>query len=742
MRFIIFTFLGLFIFSATHISASIVDTRHNLSVSNSVVPDANETIIMATEETEICVFCHVPHFAQAVGKPLWNRSMPASAYTMYSSDYLRRLDYPIATELGSANDTPGALSRQCLSCHDGTIAVGAVSKLRSSNDVTIGMDGVEGDGTIPTSAVGFFGTDLTKHHPIGIEYDSTKSIAFGDATRTIELKATPDSPIKLYEYAGYPDKKYVECSSCHDPHKEGGNASGESGKFLHVDSDTKHGLNVVATCTSCHEKDGWDTSVHQSAVDTGGAAYTDPAVLAKYGTDKVSELGCANCHTPHNAEGVPYLNRKQLGNTCFQGAASTIDGAACHGIGGAKDIQSQLFPEKAYSHPVVASSSGDTNHTNLDTLYGWQGGLEMDDGTSAAAGGMSWGTNKHSVCMDCHNQHQSKPGTHVPDGQWYPNVGESTNLTSASGPLTGVPGIVPSWPALWTQPTTFTTTKESTYEYQICLKCHSYWGMGPAVNGINTGGHYSPSVPTQLLTDVAWEMNINNRSGHPVIIQQDDRPKAIDGGDGSAYLPLNLNAVQLLPPWQLTSGTNTMYCSDCHGSDTEGTAGQAKGPHGSNLKYLLKGENQSWPAKPGTATLYTMDDLIAVLDATDPTATDDLFCKNCHDPNYPHTQWRNNMAGRGFTCVTCHVTIPHGSPVSRLIGYKTFPEPYNYGGNSLLLDGWAKQVYDTANTGVRTNAYGSTCGGSMGCHGSDNGATVVYDGIDVHTTGYDTNEMP
>ena len=679
-------------FSISESAASIVNTKHNLSVTSSA---GN---IKATSETEVCVFCHIPHFSQSVGKPLWNRSMPTTDYIMYDSDYLKRMGYPaIASDLGSANDTPGALSRQCLSCHDGTIAVGAVSKLRRDYDGSsiIDMSGDAPDGTIPDTAVGFIGTDLSNHHPVGIIYDSTVTKVFGDGgVRTMELKATPDAPIKLYEYAGY-SGKYVECSSCHDPHKD-------NSKFLHVESGANHGQNFVSTCTSCHVKTDWVGSVHQNP--PLNPLYTDPEVIAKYGTGAVGELGCANCHVPHNGEGVGYLNRQVNEQTCFQGAASDESGAACHGVGGAKDIKSIL--SRAYTHPVLAEDNiPGTQHTNLDTLYG------TGNPDPLAIKGIDWGTNKHAVCMDCHNPHQARAGTHIVDGSWYGQPGASTNLVS--NVLKGVPGIEPTWPPEWQQPTTFTTMESSEKEYQICFKCHSYWGMGDAINGINTSGYVSPSDGVTPLTDVAWEMNINNKSGHPVVINQLART--------GSYAPQQLSDAQLLTPWRENPGLNTMYCSDCHGADNE-LGGDPKGPHGSNLKYILKGVNQYWPKKPDGVTLYTMDDIGTAGDTGN-------MCKNCHDIRHPHDKWRQQMSRRGFACIECHLTIPHGSPISRLMGYETFPAPYNYNGNSLKMTGWKKGFYDPNDVGTRTNAYAPTCGGGGMCHNSNAG-------------GYDQNLMP
>ncbi len=685
MRFIILCVFGMLMFSSGELSASIVNTKHNLSVTNTA------GTIKAQTETELCVFCHIPHQGRPDGKPLWNRSMPASAYTMYDSDYLRRMGYaPVEPDLGILNDTPGALSRQCLSCHDGTVAVGAIYKLRRDflGAGIVPMDGVETDGTIPATSAAFLGTDLTMHHPVGIKYDPTVTKSFDIGERTMELLTLPTAPLKLFQYNG---ENYVECSSCHDPHKD-------NTMFLRVDTGANHAQNIVTTCTSCHDKDGWTGSVHQTATNT----YTDPAVLADYGTNKVADLGCANCHTPHNAEGVPYLNRKVQGNTCFQGAASDIAGAACHGVGGAKDIETIL--NRAYTHPVIASSDpADPKHTNLDVLYG-TGIVDPNGGA-----GIDWATNKHAVCMDCHNQHQAQPGTHAPDGQWYPNPGTSTN--TVSNVLKGVPGVEPTWPTEWTQPMTFTTLASAEKEYQICFKCHSYWGIGSATGGVNDGGHVSPSDNVTPMTDVAWELNINNKSGHPVVVSLLNRV--------GSYAPKELDAIQLLSPWTENPGANQMYCSDCHGADNE-LGGDPKGPHGSDLKYILKGTNQFWPAN-ANGNLYTMDDInVAGIDPGD----DGLFCKNCHDIARPHTDWSTQMSGKGFQCVECHVTVPHGSPVSRLLGYANFPSPYNYNGNSLKMDGYRKSIYTDLNN---KDVYSPNCGGGNGCHNNDDSANGAYD---------------
>ncbi len=93
-----------------------------------------------------------------------------------------------------------------------------------------------------------------------------------------------------------------------------------------------------------------------------------------------------------------------------------------------------------------------------------------------------------------------------------------------------------------------------------------------------------------------------------------------------------------------------------------------------------------------------------------------LFCQNCHNVNgagAPHTQ-RNEM--NGLKCVNCHVAIPHGSPQSRLIAYKSYPEPYNYGGNQALMTGFLK-----SSGWSRDSAYAAGNGQCTSKHDADNG---------------------
>jgi predicted CXXCH cytochrome family protein len=166
---------------------SVRDTSHNLSVTG---PGA----IRAASETRICIFCHSSHNATNEG-PLWNHqtSSPA-AFRIYDR----------ATMQGSAQQPNGA-TKLCLSCHDGTIAVGSVH----SSQQAIEMQNVGGAGEIPASRKAHIGTDLSGTHPVSVKMNEQTALA-----RT-SLRWPPydsEADVGLDEFG------FVQCTSCHDPH--------------------------------------------------------------------------------------------------------------------------------------------------------------------------------------------------------------------------------------------------------------------------------------------------------------------------------------------------------------------------------------------------------------------------------------------------------------------------------------------------------------------------------------------
>jgi len=81
--------------------ATIAGPQHDLTTRAATVRD-------------ICIFCHTPHSSRPVA-PLWNRPDPGTVYDPYDS----------TTQVASPGQ-PNGSSILCLSCHDGTIALGEV----------------------------------------------------------------------------------------------------------------------------------------------------------------------------------------------------------------------------------------------------------------------------------------------------------------------------------------------------------------------------------------------------------------------------------------------------------------------------------------------------------------------------------------------------------------------------------------------------------------------------------------
>ncbi|MEE8454974.1 MAG: hypothetical protein V3R90_09535, partial [Limibaculum sp.] len=255
--------------------SDIRNTLHNLSVTGPA-----ERVVKATEEDELCVFCHTPHGASAGVTPLWNRDLSGATYIPYTSSSLD------AIGIGQ----PGGTSKLCLSCHDGTIAIGSVNVLNgAAADIT--MSGTDPDGTMPAGAgasTGFtrrLGTDLTNDHPISFTYDDALAVKDGElrlpsATPEIDNRVPGVRPeVPLID-------DQLQCTACHDPHIR--DTIEANIKFLRLNRLQKDEPLAGAftasrdqICLACHEKAGWVGSAHaNSAVadeeyDTIAAALRD-----------------------------------------------------------------------------------------------------------------------------------------------------------------------------------------------------------------------------------------------------------------------------------------------------------------------------------------------------------------------------------------------------------------------------------------------------------------------------------
>lgn len=344
---LVFLALAIYFIPGTVSSDTILDTKHNLSLSG---PGP----VKSTTEGEICVFCHAPHHARRDIPYLWNRSDTTANYIPYQSSTLH-----------ATVGQPTGASKLCLSCHDGTVALGAL--LTRPQEVPF----AGGIRFMPEGRAKL-GTDLSDDHPVSFVFDS--ALAVGNSELANPLNLPPQ--VKL-------DKnKELQCTACHDPHKD------SNGKFL-VMSNQYSGL-----CTTCHDKDGWALSSHSTANKQWNGAGTDPWFNSSYST--VAENGCGNCHVSHSAAG-----HERLMNYAIEEDNCLV----CHtGNVATKNIGNEQT--KRYGH-FVQNYSGVHNPVENFVLGG---------------------VRKHVECADCHNSHQS-------------NSMSSPGAPLVSGATTGVTGI-------------------------------------------------------------------------------------------------------------------------------------------------------------------------------------------------------------------------------------------------------------------------------------------------------------
>ncbi|WP_286164350.1 cytochrome c3 family protein [Azoarcus sp. DN11] len=722
--------------------ANIAQTKHNLSTSGTGT-------VKSTSESQICVFCHTPHAANASAPaPLWNRTLSTATYTPYTSNSLD------AQTIFGALSQPGGSSKLCLSCHDGTMAIGTVGVLGGKANVSITMTGTGTGGTMPTglgATTGFtrnLGIDLRNDHPISFTYNDTLAATDGELRRmdaqqrypagtgtVIGVRKAGYKPLLPLQPTGTAGAGQVQCTTCHDPHLN-------VPKFLRLNrlqvsnpAGGEFNASADQICLGCHNKLGtaWAQSSHASQTIGDETYKTDAANVREFlaggkASIQVWEAGCLNCHDTHTVQGSRRLLREgvlgssggvgtgtyKLGwastsnpnsvsaieETCYQCHTTSANSVVNTATGAVPDIKTEFSLLRHM--PIVTSeqASGVETHDIKNSDF-------VEDRTTL---GQLSNTNRHAECTDCHNPHRltrnnlfttlgdNAKRTHVPGGlDGTPSSTGNGNI--ASGVLRGTFGVEPvySGTSFFSLPNSYTDKKGDggtgastavsspwvTREYQICLKCHSDYAyqddnVYPSSTRrpqLGTTTNLTPSNPDGVRTNYtsytnqAREFQPNNaltntgagasyqagnhRSWHPVI--------AVTGRPVAQRNNMDPNA--FLAPWNANVGNQTMYCTDCHGSNASGITAPlitpdsgVWGPHGSQNNFLLKR-----PYDQNTGS-----------DSTG-------LCFRCHDAARYATPSSDNLGQTGFSttigkdghaihftrigrmrCNWCHVAIPHG----------------------------------------------------------------------------------
>jgi len=508
---------------------TILASKHDLSV-------AGPGTIKAVTESEVCIFCHTPH--RAGQAPLWNHTLSAATYIPYSSSTTK-----------AAIGQPTGASKLCLSCHDGTVALGMVG---TRSGVIAMKSGVS---TLPVGRSNL-GTDLSDDHPVSFTYDNALTTANG------QLK----DPSSLTAKVRLDHDKQLQCTSCHDPHDN------QFGKFLVQDNTAS------ALCMNCHSPNFWQNSDHRLSNKTWSGVGQNPWPHTT--GNSVAVNACENCHAPHSA-GTPsrLLNFADEEQNCY----------SCHnGNVAAKNIQNEFT--KPSVHPILTTSGV---HDPTENPINPPRHVECADchnphaakttpavapnasGAMAGLTGVNAGgavvyplTAEYELCFRCHADSIARGPARVPRQLVETNKRLQFKSENASFHPVEAVGKNPNVPSL-IQPL---TTSSRIY----CTDCHNNdqgpGALGPGPNGPH-GSIYTPLLEREL---VLSDFNAENFSIYALCYKCHDRNSiaADQSFKVTDALGRDLNRGHFFHVAGLNGTNGPAACTTCH--DSHGVQSQAR----------------------------------------------------------------------------------------------------------------------------------------------------------------------
>lgn len=199
----------------------------------------------------LCTFCHTPHRALQT-QLLWNHTLSTNTFSWDVASTTAGTTFP--TFKGDTYTGPTA---KCLSCHDGSVAVGDIAWWDGGKPV---FDSSWKIGLTDKHNVGGGGS-MKGNHPVAMPYpylqnpNTYNGVTTGANAELSEWQSNPTPlNIRLFnDNAGFitagavATKTGIECSSCHDPH----NKASTDDYFLR---GTMKGTSTAYICLQCHVK--------------------------------------------------------------------------------------------------------------------------------------------------------------------------------------------------------------------------------------------------------------------------------------------------------------------------------------------------------------------------------------------------------------------------------------------------------------------------------------------------------
>jgi len=215
----------------------LLDTPHDFATNGAGTAAGGGTgagngISAASTPVGLCTFCHTPHKAQT-SQLLWNHTLSANNFSWDATNTTAGTLFP--TFAGGTYKGPTA---KCLSCHDGSVAIGDIAWFGESSHQGAG------NALVPeVMPIGEFlitkvqgGGDLSGNHPVAMPFPANNTASTYNGVTTgagailtdWQPNPTLTSNIRLFTDPGTGSisagvttgKTGIECSSCHDPHNK------------------------------------------------------------------------------------------------------------------------------------------------------------------------------------------------------------------------------------------------------------------------------------------------------------------------------------------------------------------------------------------------------------------------------------------------------------------------------------------------------------------------------------------
>ncbi len=204
------------------IAGTIVGTVHDFTATGGGTSD-----FKGAADYAVCDTCHTAHHSTE-SILMWNHTLSSNTLT-FGTGAATTAGTTLPTNIGGQTGT----TKYCLSCHDGSVAVGdtiAGSEWSTDNYIT-------GDMVIAPSG------NLLGTHPVGVPYPDIAGATYQGIVSMADPDEYSDSPARVKIYGTVAGEKGIECATCHDIHNNPAH-----GPLL------REGGTYASICQECHLK--------------------------------------------------------------------------------------------------------------------------------------------------------------------------------------------------------------------------------------------------------------------------------------------------------------------------------------------------------------------------------------------------------------------------------------------------------------------------------------------------------